>query len=90
MAEITLKKLLGMIEDNHSFHGLHEDIAHEQGHITATDEAKHTRNLYRASLMRPDNKGACKLKYQPDKYRASRIGDEFKEFRYKDETVVIA
>jgi len=87
--EITLKKLLKMIEDNHSFQGLHEDIAHEQGHITATDEAKHTRNLYRASLMRPDDKGACKIKYVPNKYKASCIEDEFAEFRTKDEKVVV-
>lgn len=91
MAEktITLPMLLKGIENCESYHALHEHILHELGQTTATDEAQHQRNLYRAGLMRPDNKGACKLKYQPNKFRASRIEDEFKEFRQEGETVVV-
>jgi len=89
MADITLAGLLKLIDECDSYHGLHEAIAHKQGKITATDEAQHQRNLYRASLMRPNDQGACRLKYQRNKFRASRIEDEFAEFRLKDEVVVV-
>ena len=90
MAEnITLSMLLKGIETCESYHQLHEFLLHGLGQITATDEAQHQRNLYRATLMRPDSKGACKLKYQPNKFKASRIEDEFKEFRHEGEVVVV-
>lgn len=86
---LTLEMLLKGIKECESYHKLHEFILHELGEITATDEAQHLRNLHRASLMRPDNKGACKMKYQPNTFKASRIEDEFAEFRQKDEKVVV-
>ena len=86
---ITMAALLKGIERCESYHELHEYLLHEQGQITVTDEAQHQRNLYRAGLMRPDGKGAARLKYQPNKFAASRIEDEFAEFRHKDEIVVI-
>ena len=86
---LTLSKILAAIEDCESYHKFHERLLHELGQITKTDEAQHKRNLYRASLMRPDNKGKCKLKYQPHKFCASYIEDEFEEFRQKGEVVVI-
>lgn len=87
--EITGELLIELLLKNDSYHGLHEDIAHELGQITKTDEAHHTQNLYRAGLMRPDNQGRSKMKYQPHTFRASRIEDEFAEFRQPKEKVVV-
>ncbi len=89
MGKVTKDELIEMIVENHTFHGLHEDLAHRLGQITVTDEAQHARNLYRAELMRADNQGKCRMKYRPHVFKASRIEDEFAEFRIPDETVVI-
>lgn len=86
---LTLSKILGAIEDCETYHKFHERILHELGQTTITDEARHKQNLYRASLMRPDNKGQCKMKYRPHAFKASRIEDEFEEFRTPDEVVVV-
>ncbi len=85
----TLSKILASIEDCETYHKFHERILHELGQTTVTDEAHHKQNLYRASLMRPDNKGQCKMKYRPNTFKASRIEDEFAEFRTDDEVVVV-
>lgn len=90
MKEITKEKLIEMILKNESYHHLHEDIAHELGQITKTDEAQHTRNLYRAELMRPHSKNETRMQYTPYKFKGSRIEDEFAEFRTPDEKAVSA
>lgn len=87
MKEITTKVLLEMILVNDSYHGLHEDLAHVQGQITKTDEAIHTRNLWRAGEMRKDPK-ASKMKFIPYKFPPSRIEDEFAEWRHLEKEAV--
>ena len=89
MSDITLKDIIKAIENNETFHNLHEEILHKAGKITKTDEAQHQRNLYRAEQMRPDNRGQSRIKYRPNTFKASRIEDEFAEFRQKDEKVII-
>ena len=88
--DITMATLLKGIGECETYHKLHEFLLHELGQVTKTDEAKHQRNLYRASLMRPDNQNKSKIKYVPNKFKASRIEDEFAEFRQEGEKVVIA
>ncbi len=87
--ELTLAMLKKGIKECESYHKLHEFILHELGETTRTDEARHEQNLYRASLMRPDNQNRSRMKYEPNKFPRSRIEDEFKEFRREDEVVVV-
>ncbi|MCK5606121.1 hypothetical protein KAR91_29755 [Candidatus Pacearchaeota archaeon] len=90
MQKVTFDRYIELLLKNDSYHRLHEDIAHELHQITRTDEAIHTKNLYKASLMRPDNKGNVRRQYVPFTYEASRIEDEFAEFRTPAEKAVSA
>ena len=87
MKEITKDKLIELILKNDSYHGLHEDIAHGLGQITKTDQAIHTRNLWRASQMRLEPK-ASKMKFIPYRFPPSRIEDEYAEWRYLEKEAV--
>ena len=89
MAEITLAALLKLIDECDTFHQLHEEIAHKQGKITKTDEARHQQNLYRAQQMRPNAKNQSRMPYIPNKFKASWIEDEFADFRHDGEVVVV-
>ena len=87
MEGISGERFLELILKNESYHGLHEDIAHELDQITSTDKAIHTRNLWRAGEMRKDSK-ASKMRFIPYKFPPSRIEDEYAEWRHLETEAV--